>query len=421
MSDGFGFSEASADVLVRDTVPPEVRLTRPTSGTAYVLDSDVAHGLDVPIVAVGALTLRADASDACGLALVRFTTADGAAAGDATAPHEHRHDPALATPVLQRVNATALDLGNNAAAHGLDFLHVGSGVPAPQAPASSTRTALAARMTFSIVAADLAASEWAVAVASKFLAVGSVVPWARAGAGAVATQALANASYGPRGLDLLAEGASAEDVVRRLTSEDDAREHRQLGVVDREGRAATFTGEQCHAWAGGRAGRGYACQGNILAGARVVDAMADAFERAEGPLAERVLAALRAGDEAGGDKRGRQSAALLVVKPAGGYGGTIDRMIDLRVDDHSGPVPEVERLLRAWRLYAKPTEPPVAVEGGVRRDVEAALVTLGYLKRGEPLTETVLQSFLHTENFEEREHAGFVIDPGVLRWLRERL
>ncbi|MEA2447029.1 MAG: hypothetical protein QOK47_666, partial [Actinomycetota bacterium] len=192
-------------------------------------------------------------------------------------------------------------------------------------------------MTFSIAAWDPNANpspEWGVAVASKFLSVGSVVTWARAGVGAIATQALANIAYGPDGLDQLAGRRPAEEVVADLTRADDMREQRQLGIVDGSGRAATFTGAECFDWAGGHVGDGYCCQGNILTGADVVEAMSNAFENAKGDLAARMLAAIVAGDAAGGDRRGRQSAALLVVREGGGYGGGTDKTVDLRIDDH---------------------------------------------------------------------------------------
>ncbi len=199
--------------------------------------------------------------------------------------------------------------------------------------------------TFSIVGYDPDAKEWGVAVASKFLAVGSVVPWAQAGSGAVATQSFANVAYGPKGLDLMAKGKSADDVVKELTDADDGRDRRQVGVVDAEGRAATYTGKKCLPWAGGKTGKHFAAQGNILSGPEVVDAMAKTFEESKGPLAWRLMAALQAGDEAGGDKRGKQSAALYVVKKGGGYAGGNDRYIDFRVDDHKEPVTELARIL----------------------------------------------------------------------------
>ncbi len=199
--------------------------------------------------------------------------------------------------------------------------------------------------TFSIAAADPAAGEVGVAVASRFFAVGSVVPWARAGAGAVATQAYANTGFGPRGLDLLALGVAPKEVLDVLLRPDDGRDRRQVGIVAPSGVSATFTGPGCNAWAGGRSGPGYAVQGNILAGEAVVLAMEKAFlESAGKPLAERMLAALRAGDAAGGDARGKQSAALIVARAKGGYGGFTDRAIDVRVDDSKDPFGELARL-----------------------------------------------------------------------------
>jgi uncharacterized Ntn-hydrolase superfamily protein len=199
--------------------------------------------------------------------------------------------------------------------------------------------------TFSIVAYDPDHKEWGVAVASRVLAVGAIVPWAKAGAGAVATQAYTNTSYGSHGLELLAEGKSAEDVIKRLTDADPDKEHRQVGVVDAEGRPARFTGSRCNAWAGSRVGEHYTCQGNLLAGPDVVEAMAKAFEGARGPLAWRLMDALEAGEKAGGDRRGKQSAAILVVKDRAGDDVHSDRFVDLRVDDHDKPVQELARIL----------------------------------------------------------------------------
>jgi uncharacterized Ntn-hydrolase superfamily protein len=200
--------------------------------------------------------------------------------------------------------------------------------------------------TFSIVAADPEAGEVGVAVASRFFSVGSVVPFAKAGVGAVATQSFANTTYGPRGLELLELGVLPDEVVRVLTRSDDGREQRQLGVVAANGAAATYTGTKCNAWAGGRTGPNFAAQGNILAGEPVVAAMERAFLDTKGQtLAERLYAAIVAGDKAGGDARGRQSMALLVARAKGGYGGFTDRAIDLRVDDHSDPIVEMGRLL----------------------------------------------------------------------------
>lgn len=199
--------------------------------------------------------------------------------------------------------------------------------------------------TFSIVAFDPETGDLGVAVESKFFAVGPVVPFAAAGVGAVATQSYANTSYGPHGLEMMREGMAAAEVIAALTESDEGRDVRQVGVVDAQGTSATFTGESCLAWAGGRAGPGYAVQGNILAGPAVVTAMAEAFEATDGDLATRMVVALAAGQAAGGDARGRQSAALLVVRAGGGYGGYDDRYIDLRVDDHPTPIAELQRLL----------------------------------------------------------------------------
>lgn len=212
--------------------------------------------------------------------------------------------------------------------------------PDPEAARAATPVA-----TFSIVAHDPDTGDLGVAVESRFFAVGAVVPWARAGVGAVATQAIANPTYGPRGLDLLAAGDAPSAVVDALTGNDDHRAERQVGVVGADGEAATYTGADCLTWAGGHAGEHYAVQGNILAGPQVVDAMAAAFETADGDLASRMLSALAAGQAAGGDARGRQSAALLVVRAGGGYGGLNDRYVDLRVDDHPAPIRELGRLL----------------------------------------------------------------------------
>jgi uncharacterized Ntn-hydrolase superfamily protein len=199
--------------------------------------------------------------------------------------------------------------------------------------------------TFSIVGFDPAKKEWGIAVASKYLAVGSAVPFAAAGVGAIATQSFVNVRYGPDGLKLLAEGKSAQEVIDALTAPDKGRDLRQVGVVDQGGRAASFTGPKCMAWAGHKTGEHFCCQGNLLAGPQVVEDMAHAFEAAKGPLAWRLMAALEAGDKAGGDKRGKQSAALYVVREKGGPMGLNDRLYDYRVDDHREPIPELARIL----------------------------------------------------------------------------
>jgi uncharacterized Ntn-hydrolase superfamily protein len=210
--------------------------------------------------------------------------------------------------------------------------------------------------TYSIVAYDPKHKEWGVAVASKYLAVGSAVPHARAGAGAVATQSFVNVTLGTRGLRLLGKGKSAEEALKELTESDKGRAWRQLGVVDAKGRVANFTGKKCLAWAGAKSGKHYSCQGNLLKGEEVVAAMAKAYEgHAKWPLAWRLQAALEAGEKAGGDRRGKQSAAVLVVREHAGPNGLGDRAIDLRVDDHDNPVQELARILaKALRRPKKP-------------------------------------------------------------------
>ncbi|MEP7335173.1 MAG: DUF1028 domain-containing protein [Actinomycetota bacterium] len=265
--------------------------------------------------------------------------------------------------------------------------------------------------TYSIVACDLAAGQWGVAVQSKFLAVGSVVPWAEPGAGAVATQSYANPRYGPDGLALLRQGRSAQEVVDELTAADDGRAQRQVGVVDANGGAATFTGDECHDWAGGRTGAGYAAQGNILVSAATVDALAETFEASSGPLAERLLASLAAGQAAGGDRRGQQSAALLVVERDGGYAGLSDTLVDLRVDDHERPIEELQRLYEAHQLLfgETPRDQWVPLDAELQAEVSGLLARLGYTK---------LADWAGTANLEERVDGEDAIDPVVLRELR---
>ncbi len=273
-------------------------------------------------------------------------------------------------------------------------------------------------MTFSIVARD--GDSFGVAVASKFLAVGALVPWAHPHAGAIATQALANISYGPRGLSLLSAGRSADDVVRVLTDPDPEKEQRQLGVVDAQGNAETFTGRECIDWAGGTIGEGYAAQGNILKGPGVVTAMAEAFERTPGDLAARLVSALAAGDGAGGDRRGRQSAALMVVAPNGGYGGTTHVVADLRVADHKQPVRELARLLDIHRvLFTKPTEDDlIPIAKALGKEIDAALTATGYLESTDGRRKA-LERFAGWENLEERLVDGGRIDRHVLAALRD--
>lgn len=277
--------------------------------------------------------------------------------------------------------------------------------------------------TFSIVGYDSQEQEWGVAVASKFLAVGAVVPWARSRVGAVATQSHANTTLGPIGLELMAQGYGAQDVLNGLLAADSGREHRQVGVVDAQGQAATFTGSECYAWAGGRTGVGYAAQGNILTGPEVVDAMAETFEASTGPLADRLLGALAAGQDAGGDSRGQQSAALLVVKPAGGYAGFNDRYVDLRVDDHPTPIVELRRVLDIHKLYFFETRPEdvLTVQGEVQARLQAVLRSAGYdvdeAFEYDGRVREALWALCSKENLEGRWREAPEIDRVVLDYL----
>jgi uncharacterized Ntn-hydrolase superfamily protein len=273
--------------------------------------------------------------------------------------------------------------------------------------------------TYSIAACDLAAGQWGVATQSKFLGVGSVVPWAEPGVGAIATQAYANPRYGPEGLALLREGVSAEEAVERLTGADEGRAHRQLGVVDREGRAASYTGEECMAWAGGRTGVGYAAQGNILVSGTTVEAIAETFERSAGrPLVERLLDCLDAAQAAGGDRRGQQSAALLVVERDGGYAGLSDAVFDLRVDDHERPLEELRRIFGLHQAIFGETPPEewLAVDGALAAELRERLARLGYA--GE-LGDAFFR-WAGNENLEERVDGVERVDPVVLEELRRQ-
>jgi uncharacterized Ntn-hydrolase superfamily protein len=310
-------------------------------------------------------------------------------------------------------------------------------------------------MTYSIVALDRETGDLGVAVQSKFLAVGAVVSWARAGVGAVATQAFANVAYGPDGLTLLAGGASATEALDRLVTADAQRDHRQLGIVDARGGAATHTGPQCFAWAGGRSGEGFAAQGNILAGAGVVDGLAETFLAGGRPFPELLVACLAAADAAGGDRRGRESAALLIVRAGGGYGGGNDRYIDLRVDHHDDPIGELGRLVDLQRLYfERPTVAELApVDEPTAGEIRAMLEAIGagpggrfgavYAPMsgvaateaeerpsvGEPRElpanwdatwQRALGDWMSVENLEERAAASGWIDRRVLEILRAR-
>jgi uncharacterized Ntn-hydrolase superfamily protein len=283
--------------------------------------------------------------------------------------------------------------------------------------------------TYSIVAYDPGRQEWGVATQSKFFGVGAVVPWARAGAGAVATQSYANMLYGPEGLALMEQGVPADEALRRLTQADEGRAKRQAGFVDRNGKAAAFTGEGCHPWAGHIMGDGFACQGNILIPG-TIEAMAKRFEAAraegKGELADWLVATLAAAEEAGGDSRGRQSAAVVVVREGGGYGGNNDRYLDIRVDDHADPVGELRRLVGLHHLYFGETEQEALVPlAGVAAELQALLRRAG-VYQGEvtgafdEATRAALWDLVGTENLEERwDGTGDKIDRLVLDYLFE--
>jgi uncharacterized Ntn-hydrolase superfamily protein len=272
--------------------------------------------------------------------------------------------------------------------------------------------------TYSIVACDLDAGQWGVATQSKVLAVGSVVPWAEANVGAVATQSYANPSYGPDGLRLLRDGLSAEDTVARLTEADEGRDQRQLGIVDAQGRAATYTGSGCHAWAGGRTGPCFAAQGNILVSGETVDALAETFEATAGrPLVERLIDCLAAAQAAGGDKRGQQSAALLVMEKDAGYAGLSDTLVDLRVDDHARPIEELRRLYGIHEaLFGRtPADQWVEIDEGLAVELRERLAGLGY----DEEWPAAFVRWSGSENLEERVDGAERIDPVVLKALRE--
>lgn len=280
-------------------------------------------------------------------------------------------------------------------------------------------------MTFSIVAADPAAGDWGVAVASKFPAVGAVVPWARAGVGAVATQAWANTDYGPEVLALLSSDAPAADALAEVTGRDPGAAQRQAGVVDRAGRAATFTGPGCTTWAGGVTGDGFACQGNILTGPEVVEEMAGAYAETSGDLVDRLLAALEAGERAGGDRRGKQSAALLVVREGGGYEGRNDRYVDLRVDDHEEPVRELRRVFTVFdREFLIRVDPLLPVTAELVADLQRRLAALGRYAGpiGGPLddaTRAALAGFAGDVNLESKVRQDDQVYESLVREIRD--
>lgn len=283
--------------------------------------------------------------------------------------------------------------------------------------------------TFSIVAYDPGREEWGVAVQSKFLAAAAVVSWARVGAGAVATQSYANLAYGPDGLAMMGRGVPAEETIANLIESDEQRALRQIGVVDREGRAAAYTGDGCHDWAGHVVGEHFSCQGNILVPG-TVEAMAAEFERVrggKGELADWLVAALAAGQAAGGDKRGRQAAGVLVVRENGGYGGRTDRYLDLRVDDDPQPIRKLGQLVEMHHLFFGEVDPQNVVPlADVTADLQAMLLRTGHYGgevtgRFDDATRKALWALVGEENLEERwDGTGDVIDRVALSFLLER-
>ncbi|HTP10563.1 MAG TPA: DUF1028 domain-containing protein [Anaerolineae bacterium] len=283
-------------------------------------------------------------------------------------------------------------------------------------------------MTFSIVAYDPAVQDWGVATQSKFLAVGAVVPWAQATAGAIATQSYANTTFGPKGLRLLAKGLNAQETLDRLLAADQGRDQRQVGIVDRAGRAATYTGSACHAWAGGLTGKHFAVQGNILARAKVVEAIAAKYDSAKGELADRLVAALLAGQRAGGDRRGQQSAAVLIVREKGGYAGFNDRYLDLRVDDDPHPIERLQEILELHHLYFDRPAPESlrAIDRKIARELQRIARQAG-LYRGAPTsqydkaTRQAVEDLIGMENLEDRWPFGSdQIDPVAYRFLQKK-
>lgn len=280
--------------------------------------------------------------------------------------------------------------------------------------------------TFSVVARDPSNGDIGIIVQSKFPAVGAVVPWALAEAGGVATQAWANTSYGPRGLKLLSEGKDAPETLMALLKDDDKVEHRQVGIVDSKGLAVSHTGKECMEWAGHVVGDGYACQGNILAGEDVVKDMAEAYEKTEGDLIDRLFAALSAGQAAGGDRRGMQSAAILVVRKEGGYEGGNDRYVDVRVDDHPKPIEELQRIFALYDMTLLNREDPSRlhrIEGGISLKIQQALVNQGFLaavdEEFSAAATSALREWVNTNNFENKWRDDGTIWQSVLDYLLE--
>ena len=281
-------------------------------------------------------------------------------------------------------------------------------------------------LTFSIVARDIDNGDFGVAVQSKFPAVGAVVPWAKANVGAVATQAFSNVTYGPRALEMVEGGLASSQVLERLLAEDDQRQVRQVAILDSKGTVAVHTGTECMSWAGHVTGNGYSCQGNILAGREVVESMAHAYESTKGDLIDRLFAALTAGQKAGGDRRGQQSAALLVVREKGGYEGFTDRYVDLRVDESLHPIEELKRIFKVYDMTMLSREDPrrlIAISGPVSRAIQADLKTLGFYRGAitgvyDARTKKALSSFVNVNNFENRMHQDGFIWKSILEYMK---
>ena len=283
-------------------------------------------------------------------------------------------------------------------------------------------------MTFSIVAYDPKKKEWGVAVQSKFVAVGAIVPWGKANAGVVATQAWCNTSYGPRGLALLEQGLTAEEVLKLLVNQDEKREHRQVGIVDSFGNAASFTGSKCFDWAGHIIGENYACQGNILVSEDTVLAMSQAFRETEGDLVDKLISSLEAGQEAGGDSRGKQSAAVMVFKEEGVYDGGTDKLVDVRVDEHEHPIKELRRVFTHYDLSLLTRDKPddkVKLAGEVLKTIKEVLQTDGFYEgtidgKLDENTKKALKDWMHTNNFEVKEREDDYMWGAVYRFIQKR-
>lgn len=279
--------------------------------------------------------------------------------------------------------------------------------------------------TFSIVARDPENGDLGIIVQSKFPTVGSIVPWAKAEVGAIATQAWANVGYGPRGLVLLEEGKSASETLKILLSEDEGHEHRQIGIVDSKGQAVSHTGKECMDWAGHIVGDGYACQGNILAREAVVVDMASAYELTEGDLIDKLFAGLKAGQSAGGDRRGMQSASIFIVREAGGYEGGNDRYVDVRVDEHPNPIEELERIFKIYDMTLLSREDPttlIMIDGKVAKLIQKALIKLGFLDKpvSDEFSErekVAIEEWTNTNNFENKARDDGTIWPSVLEYM----